>query len=94
MLFTKDFLYLENNTAIALKFIESMSYPSGEEDLTVARLKDDLYIEVVMGSGKEYVISVRHQFDKLDWRIQQEGLEAARESIFDKWCYTLTGKNK
>jgi hypothetical protein len=89
MLFTKDFLYLENDKAIALKFIESMSYPSGE-DLTIAKLKDDLYIEVVMVSGKEYIISVRHQFNELNWGI--EGIKAGRESIFDKWCYTLTGK--
>ena len=93
MLFNKDFLYLDNRAAIALKFVESMRYPSEGEELTVAKLKDDLFLEVVMTSGKEYKISTRSQFEVNDWRLKDEGIEMARSAIFDKWCRILTGKS-
>jgi len=93
MLFTKDFLYTDNKAAIALKFVESMRYPSEDEDLTVAKLKDDLLIEVVMTSGREYTISTRAQFSDSDWRVKDEGIDGARSSIFEKWCRILTGKS-
>ena len=93
MLFNKDFLYLDNRAAIALKFVESMRYPSEEEELTIAKLKDDLFLEVTMVSGKEYTISVKSQFYPKDWRIKDEGIDLARSSIFDKWCRILTGKS-
>ena len=70
-----------------------MRYAS-EEDLTAAKLKDDLSIDIIMISGNEYTISVKRQFNEFDWRIQHMGLKAGRDSIFDKWCYILTEKPK
>lgn len=93
MLFTKDFLYFDGaSSAIALKFVESMRYPLCEQDLIVAKLNDDLFIEVGMVSGKEYTISVKTQFGPDDWRLKHEGIDAARASIFDKWCVLLGKK--
>lgn len=91
MIFIPDHLILDNSAVIGIKFIESMRFPDGE-DLTVAKLKDDLFIEVTMCSGREYTVSVRAQFTEDDWRIKDEGIIGGRYSIFDKWKNTLKGR--
>jgi hypothetical protein len=93
MIFQKDFLVLLDGRVVALKFIESMRFPSEGEDRTVAALKDDLDIEMITISGKEYVTSTRSQYYQSDWRIEKEGIMAGRTAIFEKWCHILTGKS-
>ena len=92
MLFVADFLRGTEDEIIALKYVESMKEPSGE-DLTVDRLVDDLHISIRMVSGKEYTVSVRQQYIEGDWRVKQDGVEQAMIAIFDRWRHILTGKS-
>ena len=93
MLFQKDFLFLDDQTVVSIRSIESMRFPDGE-DLTADKLKDDLHMDVVMASGKEYSISVRRQFVN-DVRTKHPLVtaEILREAIYNKWIHTLTGKS-
>lgn len=91
MIFQSSFLIANDNTLIALQFVESITFPTGE-DLTVAKLKDDYEMDIVMCSGREYRISTRAQFDDDNWIIDRTGYEVARFAIVDKWKHILTGK--
>ena len=92
MLFTKDFLYLDDQTVIAMQFIESMRFTEGE-DLTADKLKDDLHLDVVMASSKEYSISVRRQYMNDVRAKPPTSIEEMREAIYKKWIFILTGKS-
>jgi len=91
MIFHGGILIAKDGTALPMRFVESMKYPTGE-DHTVAKLKDDLEIEIVMCSGKEYTISTRKQFEGTFLDIEREGIVDARTAIFDKWKFVITGK--
>lgn len=90
MLFQPEFLIL-GRSVISLRAVESMEFPDGE-DITAERLRNDREIRIVMCSGKEYTISTRAQFADTDCRVKQDGIDAARQAIYDKWKHILTGK--
>jgi hypothetical protein len=88
MHYSSEFLSHSNGAAVvALKYVESMRYPDGE-DATLDKLKDDLNFEITMISGKEYKISVRDNFEHL----RSEELADAMNSIYNKWRYIISGK--
>jgi len=93
MVFHQDFLILPDKSITALRFVESMRYPDGE-DLLVSKLKDDLEIEIVMCSGRNYTISVRAQFPDGSRQINSNGISAARDAILGKWKHVITGKSQ
>ena len=78
-----DTLLVDSRTVLGMKFIESINFPDGV-DLTADILKDDLHLNVVMISGKEYSISVELQRKALNdgssW-----SLDSVRVGIYEKW---------
>lgn len=92
MSYQSEFLVVSEKSVVAMRFIESMGFPDGE-DLVIAKLRDDLEIEIVMCSGKEYVISTRAQYPKDSYWIKLDGIDSARLTILNKWKDILTGKS-
>ena len=88
-IFTSDFIIVDNRV-IALKFVESMEFQSGE-DLTVDILKDDRTIDIITVSGNKYIISVIEQL--FQYQKDKNDVAGYRQAIYDKWRHILTGKS-
>jgi hypothetical protein len=79
-----DFIILDDGTYVPLKYIESMHIRINDEDRMYDVLTDDVHIDIVTNSGKEYTFSVRRQFKEKEW-----ALTGMAEGIFDKWKHLL-----
>lgn len=91
MIFVEDFLRIGKDTVIAIKYIESITYPSGE-DLTADKLKDDLHLTVIMTSGKEYNVSVKGQIYDYSEPPQPSSISQLKDEIYFRWRRILSGK--
>lgn len=69
-----------------------MEFPGTPYDGTFAALKDDLEINIVTCSGKEYVLSTRTQYPADDFYLNRDGVIPARDAIYDKWKHILKGQ--
>lgn len=78
---------VDERTVVALPYCESMSFPDGEE-LTADVLKDDLHLNVVTSSGKEYSISIAF-VQKFDSRYKDIDKKRVRELIYRRWIFLL-----
>jgi hypothetical protein len=89
--FVADFLLAHPSTAIPLRYVESMSFPGGE-DQVINRLRNDRIINIVTLSGRDYAISVRSQLHQ--WQLDKPdlNLDDWQEAIYEKWRHTITGK--
>jgi hypothetical protein len=84
--FQPSFMVAEDNSAIALRHIESLNLTRDDEDRTVDALKDDKIMIARTVSGATYVISSRKQMSILS---KQYNLSAdpvsVRDAIFERW---------
>lgn len=85
MIFQENFLVLDDNTVLAIKFIESIRYPD-MEDALVDVLKNDLHLEVVTISGNKYTISVEKQNRFGEFYSS----DLLRDEICQKWKFIMT----
>lgn len=90
MSFSLEVLFVDERTVIALKYVERMHYPDGE-DLTADILTGDLHIEVTMISGEVHCISM-NQMKKCYSGLGDKTPEMVRNLIYDRWTHLL-GRN-
>ena len=90
MVYNPDVLHVDKQTVIALKYVERMHFPDGEE-LTADILKGDLHIEITMVSGEIHSISM-NMIQACDPRFAKEQPEKLRLAIYEKWAHLL-GRN-
>ncbi len=92
-IFIGEILVFENS-AIALKFVESMGFGyRTNEDRTMDKLRDDRVLTIRTLSGMEYNISVRAQLNQYQAEKPDLNLDLWQQAIFDKWKHLLTGKS-
>lgn len=87
--FNGDFLVYENS-AIALKFIESMGYSNDREELIIDCLRDDKFLSIRTVSGNDYIVSVRKQL--VEWQLKDNTINDWQEAIFNAWKFNLHRK--
>lgn len=79
-------LVTADNTYILLKFIESIGEPpANSELLLIDKLKSDIRISVRTISGKDYVISIRHQMSTFVSHNPPSDEFEYRDSIIKRW---------
>lgn len=89
MIFHSEFLKLNKRVVIALRFVESIEFPEEDDDQRIIdTLKADLGLKIVMGSGKEYFLSVSEISKQYPFR-EKETLRELRNAIFEKWLHLL-----
>jgi len=91
VIFTGDLFYTKDNLAIAMKFVESFQI-SGNEELTIDRLKDNRTFRIVTVSGKEYVLDVETQLTQYQRSAKNVTPDEWLEAIFTRWRHIVTGK--
>ena len=89
MSYQQGMLYVDIRTAVGLRFVESMTFPDGE-DLLVDLLKDDLHIDVVTISGREYSVSMNF-IKSTDSNLKNVPVERLRTDIYNKWKHLIGG---
>lgn len=87
MVYQQDTLQVNSTITISLRCVESMGIPVGS-DLVVDILKDDLQLDVVMISGKEYSVSMRFLQEIKPYLKNTEKSEL-RAAIYDRWIHLL-----
>lgn len=85
MVFHGEFLILDDDTVLAIKFIESIKYPDTEANV-VDVLKNDLHFEVITVSGNRYTVSVNKQ-NKYGVLINTSEF---RDAIYYRWRHIIT----
>ena len=90
MVYNPDVLHVDKRTVVALKYIERMHFPDGEE-LTIDVLKGDLHIEITMVSGEVHSISM-NMLRECEWRFATEKPDELRRAVYEKWAHLL-GRN-
>lgn len=90
--FVGDILVCKN-TAIAIRFIESMGFSEDDEDRIVEKLKSDRFLEIKTVSGQAYTISVREQLAQWQQEYPKCDFEKWRIAIYERWKHSLTGKS-
>jgi hypothetical protein len=83
-------LYIDDKFAVALRQVESMRFPDGEE-LTADILRDDLHIEVVMTSGSVYSVSMKYLQNRLVY-LRDYSIRDIRNDVYHKWVETMEKK--
>lgn len=83
MAYHSPVLHISASFAVALRYIESMRFPDGE-DLTVDILCDDLHINIVTVSGREYSSSMRYVQERLPY-LRETPIRELRGEIYSKW---------
>lgn len=91
--FQPSFVIAEDNTVVALRFIESMNLTRTDEEQVVDRLKGDSIIDIRTISGNSYVISSIKQMEIIgkQYKLPSDPGEV-RTAIFERWL-NLTGNN-
>jgi hypothetical protein len=87
MSYQQGILYVDLRTAVGLRFVESMTFPDGE-DLLADVLKGDLHIDVVTISGKEYSVSMKF-IESTDSNLKNVPVERLRTDIYNKWKHLI-----
>ena len=87
MSYQQGILYVDIRTAVGLRFVESMTFPDGE-DLLADVLKDDLHIDIVTISGREYSVSMNF-IRSTDNNLKNASAERLRTDIYNKWKHLI-----
>ena len=77
----------DDETVVALKFIESMKHVSSDDQKLLDKLKDDSVLYVTMISGKEYPISMRRLMNHLNVRVFSP--DEVRKGIYERWSQII-----
>jgi hypothetical protein len=85
-----DTIRVNQQTVVSLRSVESMGFPVDGE-LIIDILKDDLQINIVMASGKEYVVSMA-LLQQTNPHYANADKNELRGAVFDKWVYLLGNK--
>ena len=76
------------NAIIALRFVESMEYPTDKPEIIIDRLKDDLKLILHMTSGDKHVVSMA-ELQGLISDYQAVDKAELRTAIVEKWIHLL-----
>lgn len=87
--FYSNILYISKQQVVAMRYVESLRFPDGEE-LTAERLVDDLYLHITTVSGNEYKLSINLQ--RICNNAVDVPLKEYRNSIYNRWKYILENK--
>jgi len=83
-------LISHDGTIVSLRYVESISQVSTEEDAVIDKLKDDLTFTVTTVSGCKHTISIKHlvQTYKRDYSFDAD-MYNTYLSILDRWIHLL-----
>ena len=90
MTYYSGVLYIDDSLAVAFRHVESMRFPDGEL-LTVDILRDDLHLEIITASGREYQVSMKYLKGRLE-SLRDSSIRDIRNEIYYKWIRTMEGK--
>lgn len=84
--FQPSFVIADDNTVVALRFVESMNLARDSEEKVVDKLKGDVTIEIRTASGVSYVISARKQIEIIgkQYKLPDDPGDV-RTAIFERW---------
>lgn len=91
--FQPSFLVANDNTVVALKFIESMNLSRDVEEQVLDKLKDDVVLEIRTVGGVQYTVSSRHQMEILKQYCLSDDPIELRTAIFERWVNIVTNQD-
>jgi hypothetical protein len=93
MIFHDDFVVLEDNRIVPIKYIESMRDRT-DEDRVMDVLKDEYWIDITMISGKDYAVNLYQQRSAQYYiRTDQRGeLQNIYLSFVNEWRDLIEGR--
>lgn len=88
-MFKPSILVTNNDTIIALRYIESIVAARDIDDQIVDKLRDDIVFDINTISGKTYEISTKKQMDLFKKVGTPSTAHETHEAIMEKWIWVI-----
>jgi hypothetical protein len=85
-MFPAPFVIADDNTVIALRYVESINMAKDHESTVMDNLKGDATLEIRTAGGVVYTISALRQKDVLSSRFKlRDTPQEIKSDIFERW---------